>query len=246
MKDNRLVLNFLVFAEKVENGALQSELLPEIAELGFQSVEIRREYFKDLEKEMPVIKAEAERLKLELFYSVPDEVYVDGKINPKLKNYLAEAEQMGVKHIKWNIGAFEGDLHEDELKTLIESGVAITIENDQTQTSGTIAAIQTYMKAIKAADLAIGYVYDLGNWRFVGEDEMKAAEALTDYVQYIHMKDVGYENDQPKAAGLDHGEIDWRKVLTIFPKNRPIAIEYPTTSNAEILEAKKLLEEAID
>lgn len=246
MKDNRLVLNFLVFAEKVENGALQSELLPEIAELGFQSVEIRREYFKDLEKEMPVIKAEAERLKLELFYSVPDEVYVDGKINPKLEDYLVEAKQMGVKQIKWNIGAFDGDLHEDELKTLIESGVAITIENDQTQTSGTITAIQTYMKAVKASGLAIGYVYDLGNWRFVGEDEMKAAEELADYVQYIHMKDVSYEKDQPKAAGLDHGVIDWRKVLTILPKNRPIAIEYPTTSTAEILEAKQLLEEVID
>lgn len=246
MKDNRLVLNFLVFAEKIENGALQSELLPEIAALGFQAVEIRREYFKDLTKEIPVIKSEAERLKLELFYSVPDEVYVAGKINPKLEDYLSEAQQMGVKHIKWNIGAFEGNLHEDELKALIESGVAITVENDQTQTSGTITAIETYMKAVEAAGLAIGYVYDLGNWRFVGEDEMKAAEKLTDYVQYIHMKDVGYENGQPKAAGLDHGEINWRKVLTILPKNCPIAIEYPTVSDAEILAAKKLLEEVID
>ncbi|MGG5368781.1 sugar phosphate isomerase/epimerase family protein [Enterococcus sp. AZ196] len=242
MMDNRLVLNFLVFADRVAEGELQADLLQEAADLGFSKVEIRREYFQKIDEEIPVIQSEATRLKQQLFYSVPDEVYIQGKINPKLEQYLIEAKKMGVKHIKWNIGDFSDELHLDQLKALLSEGVEISIENDQTQTSGTINAIRKYMMAVEKAKAAIGYVYDLGNWRFVGEDEIEAAELLKDYVHYIHVKDVRYENQKPQAAGLDHGEIAWRKVLQILPQEVPVAIEYPTASNAEILEAKGLLE----
>ena len=57
------------------------------------------------------------------------------------------------------------------------------------------------------------------------------------------MKDVRYEKQKPQATSLDHGEIDWRKALQMLPQEVPVAIEYPTTLNAEIIEAKKLLEE---
>lgn len=50
MRDKKLVLNFLVYADRVANGALQSDLLQEISDLGFTQVEIRREYFKDIKK----------------------------------------------------------------------------------------------------------------------------------------------------------------------------------------------------
>lgn len=50
-------------------------------------------------------------------------------------------------------------------------------------------------------------------------------------------------DQKPQAIGLDHGEIDWRKVLQILPQDVPVAIEYPTITTTEILEAKKLLEE---
>lgn len=243
MKNERLVLNFLVFADQVAKGKLQAELLQETADLGFSQVEIRREYFKTIEEELPLIKSEAERLQLQLFYSVPDEVYVAGELNPKLGEYVKEAKQMGVKHIKWNIGEFTGDLHKDQLKELLSHGVEISIENDQTQTSGTISAITTYLEATKEAGVDIGYVYDLGNWRFVGEDEVAAAQLLKEFVRYIHVKDVCYEAEKPQAIGLDQGDIDWRKVLQILPQDVPVAIEYPTKNNAEILVAKKLLEE---
>lgn len=240
MKDNQLVLNLLVFAEKVEKGALQAELIQEAAHLGFANVEIRREYFKDLEKEMPVIKKIAEELKITLFYSVPEEVFIEGKLNSQLSVYLEEAKAMGVKHIKWNIGDFQ-ELPVAELKALTEQEVAINIENDQTQTSGTIQAIAKFMEAVTKNQLNIGYVYDLGNWRFVGEDEVEAAEKLKDYVRYIHIKDVTYIDEKPAAMDLGTGVIDWQKVLTILPKDVPVAIEYPTTENSQILAAKQLL-----
>lgn len=82
MKKEKLVLNFLVFADKVKDGALQANLLQKAADLGFTQVEIRREYFRDINEEKTVIESEAKRLGLDLFYSVPDEVYVNGKSIP--------------------------------------------------------------------------------------------------------------------------------------------------------------------
>lgn len=243
MDKNQLVLNMLVFAEKVENHELQSTLIEEAVKLGFEKVEVRREYIKDFQAELPAIKQAAFQHNVELFYSVPDEVFVNNKINEKLTDYLEEAKQMNVKHIKFNIGNFKtGGQKLTELKTLSDYGIAINIENDQTQLSGVIHAIDNFMKAVKENQLDIGYVYDLGNWRFVGEDEIEAAKKLKDYVRYIHVKDVIYIDNKPQATGLDHGEIDWRKVLTILPDDVPVAIEYPTTKDVEIIESKELLE----
>ncbi|MGM0216314.1 sugar phosphate isomerase/epimerase family protein [Enterococcus sp. AZ109] len=244
MKKEQVVLNLLVFASKVEKGALQSDLLIKAKELGFDKVEIRREYFKDLAKEIPVIKQTSEEQGIELFYSVPEEVFVAGKVNSQLSEFVNEAQQMGVKHIKWNIGDFQADSSLNELQELTKQGIEVNIENDQTQTSGTIQAITTFMEAVKKETLDIGYVYDLGNWRFVSESEEKAAEALKEYVRYIHVKNVAYENDQPQAAALDEGVIQWREILAILPKDVPVAIEYPTTEDQQILAAKQLLEEA--
>ncbi|MGG5333300.1 sugar phosphate isomerase/epimerase family protein [Enterococcus sp. AZ163] len=244
MKREQIVLNLLVFAKEAEAGALQAELLMKAKELGFNKVELRREYFQNIKEEIPVIKKLAEKNDIELFYSVPDEVFVNREINPNLTKYLMEVKELGVKHIKWNIGDFHKDIELANLQALTEEGVEVNVENDQTQTSGTIQAILTFMEAVNIARLAIGYVYDLGNWRFVGESEEVAAEKLSAYVRYIHVKNVAYENNQPQAAELDKGVIKWRKILEILPQNIPVAIEYPTTSDKQILTAKQLLEEA--
>lgn len=41
---------------------------------------------------------------------------------------MIEAKQMGVKHIKWNIGDYNGELYLNELKALLDRGIAISIE----------------------------------------------------------------------------------------------------------------------
>lgn len=240
-----IVLNLLVFNQEFLAGKSQKELVEKAVLLGFDKIEVRREYFRDLKSEIPEIKQLVDTHGIELFYSVPEEVFVNGTINSNLVDYLKEANEMSAQHIKWNIGDyahFTGNLA--ELSPLTEMGVNVTIENDQTNTSGKIKAIQTFMKAVSNEGLKIGYVYDLGNWRFVGEDEEVAAEQLKQYVTYIHVKDVESVEGQPVAAGLDKGDINWRQVLQVLPQDVPVAIEYPTEKDSEILEAKELLEEA--
>lgn len=241
---NNIVLNLLVFDEQVKNGNLQSNLISEGIKLGFNQFEVRREYFSNIEKESIDIKKLADNFDLELFYSVPDEVFKQGEINTNLQTYLEEAKAFGAKHIKWNIGDFEnfkGEL--TELTVLTNQGIEVNIENDQTELSGKIKAIEAFMKAVTKVGVNIGYVYDLGNWPFVEEDETEAAKKLAQYVKYIHVKDVKKQQNKPLVKPLDHGDIDWRACLAILPSDVPIAIEYPTRSSTEICAAKKLLEE---
>lgn len=242
---DNVVLNLLVYDKRVKDGDLQNELINEGIKLGFNQFEIRREYFSNIKKESIDIKKLANEFNLELFYSVPDEVFKQGEINPNLQNYLEEAKAFGAKHIKWNIGDFEnfeGEL--TELTVLTNQGIEVNIENDQTELSGKIKAIETFMKAVTNEEVNIGYVYDLGNWPFVGEDETEAAKKLAQYVKYIHVKDVKKQQAKPLVKPLDQGDIDWRACLEILPSDVPVAIEYPTKSSADILAAKKLLEGA--
>lgn len=239
-----IFLNLLVFDSDFQSGSSQVDLVQKAIDLGFTHIEIRREYFRNVDTELQQIRELVNKFDLTLFYSVPDQLYIEGKLNPKLTTYLDESLFLGVTQIKWTIGDFDTELHQNELKALLKKGVKITVENDQTQESGRIATVESFMKQINTTSLPIGYVLDLGNFRFVGENEMDALDKLAPYVTYLHLKDVTYQNEQPLAIDLDSGVIDWQSVLHLLP-SIPVAIEYPTSSTNAILQAKEKIQEAL-
>jgi hypothetical protein len=138
MRKEQIVLNNLVFMNDHEKGMQQLEMLKKAVSFGVSSVELRREYFDDIVKETPAIAQYAVDNKLRLFYSVPDEVFVNHRLNPKLAQYYDEAQALGIYAIKFNIGDFETLSSEDvsELNQLLARGIQTNIENDQTQVSG--------------------------------------------------------------------------------------------------------------
>lgn len=239
-----IVLNLLVLDELVKKGSKQSELLKLASKLGFEAVEIRREYFQDIAIESGDIFKTAKELNLKLFYSVPANMFIQGKLNPQLVDYLEEAKKMGIVSIKWNIGEFdETQVDTAALKKLTEYGIQITVENDQTALSGSWNAIQKFMQFVENKQLNIGYVYDMGNWRYVGEHEKEGAQHLAKYCRYIHVKNVDDNQGKLATVALDQGLIDWQSILNILPNNVPVAIEYPIEENSEIQRVKQLLED---
>ncbi|QBO35135.1 sugar phosphate isomerase/epimerase [Periweissella cryptocerci] len=245
MKHTQIVLNNLVFAKDVAAGVKQLALLDQALALGITNVEVRREYFTDVLAEAPVINETAVANKMRLFYSVPEEVFVDGQINPDLQKYFDEAQALGIYAIKFNIGDFAnftGDLKR-ELAPFTSQGLQVNIENDQTKISGTLQPVEKFLKQAELAGVEVGYVYDLGNWRFVGEDELQAARALAPYTQYIHVKDVEYVDEKPVVVPLGDGVVDWRQALALLPNDKPVAIEYPTDNTETIVAAIAALTE---
>ncbi|MQW22993.1 MULTISPECIES: sugar phosphate isomerase/epimerase [unclassified Lactococcus] len=233
----QIVANLLIFEGEWKSGIKQSQLIREAAALGFETVEIRREYFFDIQSEILEINSAVSETQVELYYSVPDKVFIDGEINPELVHYLDEALAMGVKKIKWNIGDFanfKGNLS-DALTPLINYGIEINVENDQSEENGTIQPIQRFLKAIRADKIDLGFVFDIGNWSFVGESAQEAMILFIDDIRYIHLKDIVIQDGKVDVVGIDCGTLAWREILFKVSKEIPIALEYPTF-NHEIIE----------
>ncbi len=236
-----LILNTWIFEQDVKSGVLQQDLVDRVSDLGADGIEIRREYFKDLETEIKEVGKRAQERGLIVNYSVPDVVFLEnGTLNPDLPKYFAEGEAMGISKIKFNTGYFDnfnGDLV-TELKQLPIDQIEMNVENDQTSVSGTIDAISNFLgEAYKLGLTQVGYVYDLGNWAFTHGDAFDAAKKLSRYTHYIHLKNTIETNGELQtSADLNEGLFNWVDLVNRLPKNVQYALEYPMKSDEQIVE----------
>lgn len=243
MDSNKIVLNTLVFDNEHNHGLTQPDMLQKVADFGIKTIEVRREYFNDITTETAQVRENNAKLGLQIFYSVPEKIFTDsGDLNPELSSYFEEAKTLGVSAVKMNIGNFTGfnDTILAGLSQVLNSGIQLNVENDQTSQNGTSKNIISFLEAAQTNQLDIKFVFDLGNWRFVDEDEQKVAAAITQFVRYIHVKNVTQSDSNTSVVALDKGLIDWQKALEKLPTDVPVALEYPATS-AEIQHGIDLL-----
>lgn len=240
-----LILNTWIFEADVQKGVTQAELVDRVAALGADGIEVRREYFKDLDTELPEVAKKAREHNLIVNYSVPDVVFEDdGSVNPKLGQYFKEGQTLGLKKIKFNTGHFDkftGDLKEEFSKFPLDE-IEMNVENDQTPVSGTVSAIKTFLDAAHKAGLnSLGYVYDLGNWAFTHGDADKAAKELAPYTHYIHLKNtIDNDGELSTSDDLDEGMFDWRSLIKELPSDQYYALEYPMATDKQISDQIKL------
>ncbi|KIS03852.1 sugar phosphate isomerase/epimerase family protein [Paucilactobacillus wasatchensis] len=243
MDISKIVLNTLVFDNEHNAGLSQPDMLQKVADFDIKTVEVRREYFKDIAAETNEIKQINQKLGLKVFYSVPEKIFTDdGSLNPELSAYFDEAKTMGVSELKMNIGNFTGFTADIKagLAKVLSTGIQFNVENDQTSQNGASKNILNFLNAAKENNLDIQFVFDLGNWRFVAEDEQSVATSINQFVRYIHVKNVTQDNGKTGVVALDQGVIDWQSTLKHLPTNVPVALEYPATS-AEIQHGIDLL-----
>lgn len=239
----KVVANLLIFENEWKLGKNQSELIKLSKEIGFNVVEVRREYFRDIKKEISEVKQAALDNSIELYYSVPDCLFVDGTLNKDMSKYLAECAALGAKKIKLNLGdysSFTRDISE-LINLFIEKDIEINIENDQSNKNGSISPILQFLSSVSKKGIDIGFVFDIGNWIFVHEDFIQAAKYFSKYVRYIHLKDVLNTSEGLKVVGLDSGVLPWKSILSYLPNNIPVALEYPAQSEEEIRQDLKKL-----
>lgn len=230
MKIENIVINTYAFLDDLKSGMPQAEMLKKISTLGIKKVEVRREFIKDFHNELKSIKQASDRLGVEVFYSVPDTLFKNGKLQAEaIENYCSEAKKMGCRNIKFNIGEFNSITNEDinKINSFYESDyINFTIENNVNEAEGKSKKIKNFMDECKRLNIKVKCTFDVGNWIWQNEDPEKNAQLLKDEVTYIHLKDVSVENG-PKAVLLDEGVIPWKRILRVFKDDLPIAIEYP-------------------
>lgn len=243
MKNTDLVFNMLVAQEQINSGLTQLDLFDYIVDLSFNNVEVRREYFKNVDSEIEAIAKYSRDQNITIFYSIPDVIFLEsGEINPEIERYFTEAINLDATHVKMTIGNYHNKTQLQHLKGLNDQPFHFTIENDQTEQSGKIHNILKFLTEVEQEGINIGYTYDLGNFRYVGENEIIGAKELKDYVSYIHLKNVSQVNDLLEATSLEQGDINWRKVFSLLPKDVPVALEYPSNIKKEILTDKQAIE----
>ena len=211
----------------------QSAVLPFIAGSGADGVEIRRELFTPDElSRLAELAADIERRGLLVCYSAPEALFAaDGSLNPRLSDFLLDAQTLNALWLKLSLGHFS---HHDDLEALREilqeSGMALVVENDQTD-CGQLAPMQRFKAACRVNQLPITLTFDMGNWLWVGDSPEEAARHLAPAVSYIHVKAAEPHHSQFRAVPPDEASARWLALLNNLPADAPRGIEFPLTGH---------------
>ena len=216
-------------ADRVREAGGQRAMLPVIAKAGADGVEIRRELFSEDElNTLPTLAQSIELLGLLACYSAPDSLFTaDGVLNPALPRYLAEASTLNALWLKVSLGHFCDKQQLEALRALLqESGMALVVENDQTD-FGQLAPMQRFKAACRVQALPIGLTFDMGNWLWVGDSPEEAAQHLAPAVSYIHVKAAVPHQHHFRAVPPATKNCRWLELLDRLPADAPRGIEFP-------------------
>ncbi|MBV7543208.1 sugar phosphate isomerase/epimerase [Acidovorax sp. sic0104] len=197
------------------------------AQSGADGVEVRGELLRDSVAELPALAGRA------AVYSSPEGLWThDGLLDEAaLRRGIHASQELHAPRLKMSIGGFGGPSHASlqQLKALLAAApqVELVIENDQTTTAGTLAAMQAFFAVQAQAGLDLGMTFDMGNWHWLGECPLQAAQALAAHVRYVHCKGVQRLPGKWVAVPLAESLAPWRAVLRALPGDVPHAIEYP-------------------
>lgn len=165
-------------------------------------------------------------------YSTPATLYTDdGALDAgAIRGALVEAQTLGARVVKFQLGGFAGDASAEALAQLLQGARArILVENGQQAVGGSLSQFSNLFSALKAAGLndMLGMTFDIGNWEWAGEAPLTCAQALAPYVEYIHCKSVVGEGARRFAVAPAGNDAGFAAVLAALPGDVPRGIEFP-------------------
>lgn len=215
-----------------QNGG-QASLLNMIHQAGADGVEIRRELLENTSFSfLTGLSGKIKQHRLRCYYSVPFPLFADnGQLNPDIAHYFAEARALDAELIKFSLGHYQPDSEIDAFALLLNAQrCRLVVENDQTAECATLARFKGFFAKVEVTQLPIEMTFDTGNWSWVGEDAESAAQTLSDYVGYIHVKATKQENGKIHAIPPQPYNDRWLSLIHRYlPADIPLGIEFPLT-----------------
>ncbi|NML15605.1 sugar phosphate isomerase/epimerase family protein [Azohydromonas caseinilytica] len=199
-------------------------------EAGADGFEVRGELLSNPAAELPALASLAQTRGAARVYSSPEGLWhMDGTLALEaLERALQHTALLGAPRLKMSIGGYAGPEGLTLLtRRLAETRVELLIENDQTESAGTLPALRRFFADAQAAGLRLPMTFDMGNWHWQGEDPLQAAQAFSTGVGYVHCKGVQRLPAKWVAVPLMESAAPWRAVLRTLPAAVPRAIEYP-------------------
>lgn len=158
-------LNTAVFLPQLERSKSQLACLLAVDAWPIDNIEVRGEFFAPATKvrELEQIAKLCQKNDWELYYSVPEELFLGDHFAPKLEQQLALAEKIGIKNLKYSFGHIDLLFSDAKLKQLHDllanSPVNVTIEN-QPNANGKLSAITQDLAFDRTEKLPLGYTFD--------------------------------------------------------------------------------------
>lgn len=223
----KVSVNTAIFVDCLNNGESQLSCLKSINQLKDQidNIQVRGEFFKDETKdtELEEIKKLCQGNNWGLYYSVPEQFFINGTVSKSLKDNVEMAKKHNLPHLKY----FIGDVSEVDPKEIAnaalllkETNVDLTLENLSNETGH----LSTVLKGLKAVANYnnIGFTYDAGNWYWVDEKPETAFAKLSDQITNYHLKDI----KNKETVMLGEGTTDWKSMIFHLDPKIPIFLEY--------------------
>ncbi|MDM0046202.1 TIM barrel protein [Variovorax dokdonensis] len=206
------------------------------SEAGADGVEVRGELLHDTPADDHLHAELGLLAPFTAVYSEPMGLWTaDGELDGgALQRGFKRAAVLGAPVLKMSIGGFRIERRDslNDLSILLADAKAqLLIENDQTETGGTLGALQAFFAAADDVGLSLGMTFDMGNWHHQGESPLEAAKALAPRVRYVHCKGAQRLPNKWIAVPLGDSIAPWRAVLRALPGDVPHAIEYPLAGN---------------
>lgn len=230
-------VNTIVYQKMMSAGTKQVKLLSHIKENGGTIAEVRREFLS--REELADLAAEARRLGLTLYYSVPEEIFKAGRLNLDMLEQIArEALELEARCVKLSLGNFQ-DVAAEEVKKLAaftaEKPFDVLIENGPQGAAGDAALLLRFFRCQDEIGGTVGLTFDTGNFASAGFDPLQCARDLNGWTRWIHLKD----EKNGRITMLQEGAVDFDRILPLFRADTPAAIEYPCASLEQAAEEMK-------
>jgi sugar phosphate isomerase/epimerase len=201
-----------------------AEMLAAAKRHGADGFEIRPEFWRDKERELPAAREQAARDGLMLTYATHNSFPLfDPAATPALRQDIADARALGSPLLRIFPGAVPADDDQagwERGRAIADEaaaqGIGIALENYARTPGGTLAEVQRTLAGIPSLQTNV----DIGNYTNHGEDVPGAVRALGDRVVSAHLKDSGAaalgEGSLPLPAILDALDALPQRVLYIF------------------------------
>jgi sugar phosphate isomerase/epimerase len=241
-------LNAFDRVEVLEKG--QGSFIKLIAQSGAYGMEIRRELFSNQDPSLDNMKQEMEQHQLFTVYSAPIELWKeDHQLNEQdLTTIFQEGKMLGAKWIKVSLGHFDKSqssvscLH-SFLKQHPE--IQLFVENDQTLHGGDITNLKSFFESATEQNVPVKMTFDAGNWYYSRQDVNEALNQLSQYVHYLHLKQVVQVNGElvtvPLRKNVGHS---WEMVMNSLPNNLVKALEFSIEPKERIKEYIQMMTES--